>query len=58
MHFAVVSVEMRGLLLPYIYRSFVADGDVKNRGDRPRGQVKEMVLVSRRGQRRVVDGQD
>lgn len=33
MHFAVVSVKMQCLLVQYIYRSSVADGDVKKRGD-------------------------
>lgn len=57
MHFAVVSVETRCLPVPYIYRSCVADGDVKKRGDRPRGQVKEMVIARMRWRSGVIDGQ-
>lgn len=55
-HFAVVSgEETECLLVPYIYRSSEADGDVQKRGDRARGRVKELVTVRASGRRRVVD---
>lgn len=44
--------------VPYIYRSCMADGDVKKRGGRPKGRVKETVIVRMKGQRGVIDGQD
>lgn len=48
MHFAVVSVKMWCLLVLYIYRSSVADGDVKKRRGRLVGQVKHLIIVRRR----------
>lgn len=51
MHFAVVSVEMCCLVVPYIYRFCVDHGDVKKRWARTRGQAKETVIVRMRGQR-------
>lgn len=39
MHFAGVSVKMQCLLVLYIYRSSVADGDVKKRRDRRTSQT-------------------